>query len=112
MVARFAARGNGPKRECARPSVSYARSRMRCTADQGPVTDAELVAVPGLQRITWCCAAPGTRALVERLDLDDGGAVVAADPEHGPAAGFVDEDPPDVGALGQQILRDLAGLDI
>src|ERR1700716_4034386 len=48
--------------------------------------------------------------LVERLDLDDRGTVVAADPEHGPRPGLYDEDAPDVGRARQEILGDLAGL--
>src|SRR5262249_49763761 len=44
---------------------------------------------------------------VERLDLDDGGAVVAADPERDRRRRVVDEHPADVGRPRQQIFHEL-----
>jgi hypothetical protein len=52
------------------------------------------------------------RGLIERLELDDRGAVVVADPERRRRGRIVDEDPAHIGLLRQQILGDLAGLGI
>src|ERR1700728_3626412 len=49
---------------------------------------------------------------VQRLDLDDRGAVIAADPQHRPGAAIVDEDPPDIGRSRQLIFDDVIGLGI
>src|SRR5215471_3070289 len=49
---------------------------------------------------------------VERLDLDDRGAVVVADPERARALGIVDVDTPNVGRVRQLIFGVLAALDI
>src|SRR5262249_60047252 len=45
--------------------------------------------------------------LIERLHLDDGGAVVAADPENRPLGGAIHEHAPDIGRARQQIVHDL-----
>src|SRR3954466_11044517 len=50
----------------------------------------------------------GVRSSVQRLQLDDVGAVIAADPERGRRRAVVDEHAPDVGGLGQQVLGELA----
>src|SRR5580692_6837056 len=56
---------------------------------------------------------PGmTEASIQRLDLDDRGAVVAADPEHRPRAAIVDEDAADIGRARQLIFGDGVGLRI
>src|SRR5262249_59617256 len=46
--------------------------------------------------------------LVEWLHLDDGGAMVAADPEHRPLAGAIHEHAPDISRARQQIIHDLS----
>ena len=48
------------------------------------------------------------RRLVKRLDLDDAGAVVAADPEHRPLARTIHEYPPYIGRARQQVIDDFA----
>src|SRR5215471_8905409 len=45
--------------------------------------------------------------LVERLHLEDGGAMVAADPEYRPLAGAIHEHAPDIGRARQEIVHDL-----
>src|SRR5262249_46900907 len=45
--------------------------------------------------------------LIERLYFDDGGAMVAADPERRPLGGAVHEHAPDIGRARQQIVHDL-----
>jgi hypothetical protein len=45
---------------------------------------------------------------VQRFDLDDGGAVVAADPEAHRRGAVVDENPADVGRARQQVVDGLA----
>src|SRR6266699_4039371 len=58
-------------------------------------------------------ASPGGRSLsVQRLNLDDGGAVVVADPERARALRIVDMDTPDMGRARQLIFRVLAALDV
>src|SRR5262245_62294626 len=47
--------------------------------------------------------------LVQRLDAHDRGAVVAADPEHGPSPGLLDEDAAGVGGGGAQVVRARVG---
>src|SRR5262249_11930088 len=42
-------------------------------------------------------------------DLDNAGAMVAADPEHGPLGGAIHEYTPDIGGARQQIVDHLAG---
>src|SRR5690348_5416315 len=54
----------------------------------------------------------GRCALIERLDLDDRRAVIAADPQDRPIGRAGDEDAADVGRPRQQIVDDLAGLRI
>ena len=46
---------------------------------------------------------------VQRFDFDDGGAVIAADPEADRIRAVVDENPPDVGRARQQIIDHFAG---
>src|SRR5215471_16889950 len=58
-------------------------------------------------RVALMCGAS-----VERLDLHDRGAVIAANPEHRARSGLFDEHAPDVGGARQQILGDLAGLGV
>src|SRR5580692_7694341 len=53
-----------------------------------------------------------TRPSLQRLDLHDRGAMVAADPQHRARAGLVDEHAPDVGRARQQVLDDPVGLRI
>src|SRR5262245_38865173 len=58
------------------PGCGAARNEVeRCTADPGPP---QIETVPGLQRITSCCAAPGTRSIssefvarIERSEIQD-----------------------------------------
>src|SRR5262245_35211324 len=50
--------------------------------------------------------------LVERLDLHDRGAVIAADPEHRPRSGLLDEHTADIGRARQQVLGELPGLGV
>src|SRR3954469_3552678 len=52
------------------------------------------------------------RNSILRLDLDDRGAVVVADPEHVTRAAFVDKDAADIGRARQQILSHLAALGV
>src|SRR5689334_15979368 len=75
-------------------------------AKSGPEPAGFTCAVPA-SRFTQC----GLRAVpsLQRLDLHDRGAVVAADPEDGPRARLVDEHPPDVGRARQQVLDDPIG---
>src|SRR5262245_30250900 len=47
--------------------------------------------------------------LIQRLELDDRGAVVAADPKRDRRGGVVNEHPADVGGARQQIIDDFAG---
>src|SRR5262245_23701041 len=54
----------------------------------------------------------GLARLLQRLDLDDRGAVVVADPEHRPRPGLLDEDAADVGCARQEIFGDLAALGV
>src|SRR5436853_73263 len=44
------------------------------------------------------------RPLIERLELDDRGAVIIADPERHRRGGVIDEDAADVGRARQQVL--------
>src|SRR5229473_1482999 len=66
----------------------------------------------GLPRIPLRSMRATRSALIQRLDLDDGRAEIAADPQHGPIAGVVDEDAPDVGGARQQVFDHVAGLRI
>ena len=50
--------------------------------------------------------------LIERLQLDDGRAVIAADPERHRVRRVVHPQAPDVGLVGKQIFRELTGPDI
>src|ERR1700674_2087515 len=47
-------------------------------------------------------------ASIQRFDLDDGGAVIVADPEHGLWSVVLHEDAPDIGWTRHQVLGDLA----
>src|SRR6266511_6248451 len=60
----------------------------------------------------WCAAARrpadfDLARLIERLHLDDGGAMVAADPEYRPLGGAIYEHAPDIGGARQEIVHDL-----
>jgi hypothetical protein len=57
-------------------------------------------------------ASRGLLNLFERLDLDDRGAVIIADPEHTRRRPVIDKDAPDIGRMGQLVFRVLPGLDI
>src|SRR5262245_33000200 len=50
--------------------------------------------------------------LIQRLELDDRGAVVAADPERDRRRGVVDNDAADVGRVRQKIFDELPSLGI
>src|SRR5262245_31041580 len=67
---------------------------------------------PGREPRPSQCVTSGLAPLLQRLDLDDRGAVVVADPEHRSRAGLLDEDAADVGRARQQIFGDLATLGV
>src|ERR1700733_9187919 len=58
----------------------------------------------------WSGTAEWASPSVQRLELDDRGAVVAADPEGHRRGAVVDEHAPYVGRARQQIFDELAGL--
>src|SRR6266508_7007665 len=71
----------------------------------------------GLERVEFASAgasiARGTRpSSVQRLELDDRGAVVGADPERYRRGRIVDEHAADVGRARQQVFDHLAGLGV
>src|SRR5580704_9329960 len=65
-------------------------------------------AASALRRIrrTLSPARGEDQASIQRLDLDDRRAVVAADPEHWPRAAVIDEDAADIGRARQLIFGD------
>src|SRR5260370_11212187 len=60
----------------------------------------------------WLASQEGHSTSVQRFHLDDGCAVIAADPERARALRIVDMDTPDVGRVRHLIFRVLAALDI
>src|SRR5438105_10090893 len=48
------------------------------------------------------------RKLVEGLDLDDAGPMIATDPEYRPLGGAIHEHTPDIGRARQQVVDHLA----
>src|SRR5262245_25408209 len=66
---------------------------------------------PGQARPSQC-VPPGVARLLQRLDLDDRGTVVVADPEHRSRPGLLDEHATDVSRARQEIFSDLAALGV
>ena len=64
---------------------------------------------PGVSPAIAICSI-GASPSVQRLDLDDRGAVIVADPQHRPRPGLLHEHAADIGRVGQQIFDDLVGL--
>src|SRR5260370_14865946 len=93
------------------PSPS-SRSTIRPTA---PASRPFLPAICAAFVKPWPEPQPSGRravALLQRLDLDDRGAVVAAGPEGDRRRGIVDEHPPYIGGARQQIIDRLPGFGV
>src|ERR1700692_557529 len=92
-------------------------SRMLCGASAASAallirdrSGSAFVTIPGLQRTTSCCAAPGKRLCsIQRLDLHDPVVVITADPERHRARRVVDEHRGHVGGGRAQILHGSGG---
>src|SRR5882762_4197036 len=82
-----------------RPSLHSSRARDHAA----PVCSRTIAATVG---------SVGLKRLVERFDLHDGRAVVAADPERAGAPRIVEIDAADVGRARQHVFRVLAALDV
>src|ERR1700677_4743931 len=67
---------------------------------------------PRVAALTRATSLPRHRASVERLDLDDGGAVVVAGPERHRRRGVVDVHAADVGDVREQVFDERAGLGV